>query len=46
MDDEPVYLPSTRNIGDLANDKLSGDLKDPKGKADFEKGYATVLKFL
>ncbi|KAF2499346.1 alpha/beta-hydrolase [Lophium mytilinum] len=22
-----------------------GDLKDPKGKADYEKGYATVVKF-
>jgi hypothetical protein len=25
---------------------FSGDLEDPKGKADYERGYATVLKFL
>jgi hypothetical protein len=46
MDDKPVIDKVSGCCDSMMLIFCSGDLKDPKGKADYERGYATVLKFL
>jgi hypothetical protein len=46
LDDKPVSNLCSDCRGFMMLITCSGDLEDPKGKADYERGYKRVLEFL